>query len=694
MNEKQMKTTIELDSLELERLQKEILTKKEGEVESKPAIELQNVSIDFGETLAVDDVSFKIPEGKLITLLGPSGSGKTTTLNAISGLLTITGGKIFFKGKDVTKLSPQRRKLGFVFQNYALYPHMSVYDNIAFPLKNDEIWQSKFKTKKIKAILDIEAIYLKHLGASEEELNTIQNLFKVYKELPKVADIEYSNYISESKYALESAKTNFKISEIHYKSDKNKNAQSILESLENSKRHFAKQKRDIARKFAILKANGELPTFYEKSVVLPTIENTMFKQKYIENKEELIAKLESLESTVFKLTTEDREKFDQKEQLLSSKIEYKLKATRLFYKNLINNKLEIEKHAPLIAKAKELYLEELKKFNEEKFEVKEKTARLLRNLNILPSLAKRKLDAYCKEIAAKYDLKMVMDQDKKFNNVKLSDDDRNKIFELNKNVISLSDAIHNEVMEVAEKVDIKKILAKRPTRLSGGQQQRVAIARAIVKKPSILLMDEPLSNLDAKLRISTRQWIRDIQKSLGITTVFVTHDQEEAMSISDIVICMSTSKVQQIGSPIELYKKPSNLFVARFLGMPEMGILKGNITSNGLNILNTNFPSIVVKGNTSSQIHVGIRAEDIMLCDPGTLNSFTGTIHSVENYGKESKLIVTVDENGSETNINVLVDNSKEFMVGENISFTIPLDKLNIFDVETTLRLNYENNRK
>ncbi|SYV90307.1 maltodextrin ABC transporter ATP-binding protein, partial [Metamycoplasma alkalescens] len=107
---------------------------------SIPAIEVKDLVIDFGESLAVDNVSFIIEKGELVTLLGPSGSGKTTTLNAISGLLRPTSGKIFFSGVDVTKFSPQQRELGLVFQNYALYPHMTVYDNIAFPLLNDKHW--------------------------------------------------------------------------------------------------------------------------------------------------------------------------------------------------------------------------------------------------------------------------------------------------------------------------------------------------------------------------------------------------------------------------------------------------------------------------------------------------------------------------------------------------------------------------
>ena len=129
-------------------------------------------------------------------------------------------------------------------------------------------------------------------------------------------------------------------------------------------------------------------------------------------------------------------------------------------------------------------------------------------------------------------------------------------------------------IESAKLVQIEELLERRPSELSGGQQQRVAIARALVKMPKVLLLDEPLSNLDARLRLKTRDEIRRIQKKTGITTVFVTHDQEEAMSISDKIVVMKDGKVQQIGAPQQVYDDPANLFVARFLGTPPINVFK------------------------------------------------------------------------------------------------------------------------
>ena len=133
--------------------------------------------------------------------------------------------------------------------------------------------------------------------------------------------------------------------------------------------------------------------------------------------------------------------------------------------------------------------------------------------------------------------------------------------------------------EAARLVQIDELMDRKPSELSGGQQQRVAIARALVKMPRVLLLDEPLSNLDARLRLQTREEIRRIQKETGITTVFVTHDQEEAMSISDMIVVMKLGVVQQVGKPQEIYDNPTNLFVAKFLGTPPINVFSGYVNN-------------------------------------------------------------------------------------------------------------------
>ena len=140
------------------------------------------------------------------------------------------------------------------------------------------------------------------------------------------------------------------------------------------------------------------------------------------------------------------------------------------------------------------------------------------------------------------------------------------------------------VHEMAKLVDIEPYLDRKPSELSGGQQQRVAIARALAKKPRVLLLDEPLSNLDARLRLQTREEIRRIQKETGITTIFVTHDQEEAMSISDEIVVMRDGVIQQIGKPQEVYDAPANLFVAKFLGTPQINVFEGTLVNNNIYI--------------------------------------------------------------------------------------------------------------
>ena len=146
------------------------------------------------------------------------------------------------------------------------------------------------------------------------------------------------------------------------------------------------------------------------------------------------------------------------------------------------------------------------------------------------------------------------------------------------------EAMQAKALEAAKLVQIDGLMDRKPSELSGGQQQRVAIARALVKMPHILLLDEPLSNLDARLRLQTREEIRRIQRETGITTIFVTHDQEEAMSISDLIVVMKDGILQQIGKPQEVYDDPTNLFVAKFLGTPPINVFDGTVSSGKLYI--------------------------------------------------------------------------------------------------------------
>jgi multiple sugar transport system ATP-binding protein len=346
-------------------------------------------------TTAVDNLSFTIPDGKLVGLLGPSGCGKSTTLYMIAGLHKPTAGHIYFGTEDVTNVPPENRGIGLVFQNYALYPHFTVAQNISFPLDN---------------------VRLPGAYGKEED-------------------------------ALASAEA----------------------ALKNLQKHQTR-------------AQAHLTAYPAK-----------------------IAKMKSLNRDVTSLEKE-----------LASDTEFLKTADSL----VAAKSAEVEGAKKALADAKASF---------EALKAKD------------PQAAK------------------ILDKRK------LTKQDKNAI-------------IH----EMAKIVDIEPYLERKPKELSGGQQQRVAIARALSKKPGVLLLDEPLSNLDARLRLQTREEIKRIQRSTGITTVFVTHDQEEAMSISDIIVVMKLGVIQQIGEPQYVYDEPANLFVAKFLGNPAINTFEGEIKGGKL----------------------------------------------------------------------------------------------------------------
>ena len=239
--------------------------------------------------------------------------------------------------------------------------------------------------------------------------------------------------------------------------------------------------------------------------------------------------------------------------------------------------------------------------------------------------------------------------------------------------------------EAARLVQIEELLDRKPSELSGGQQQRVAIARALVKMPRVLLLDEPLSNLDARLRLQTREEIRRIQKETGITTVFVTHDQEEAMSISDMIVVMKLGVVQQIGKPQEVYDDPANLFVANFLGTPPINVFSGRVEGGRLFIGGDCV--LTVGGLEDQEVTVGIRPEGFILDENGPL---TCRLNNVEVMGRDVSVVSTHAASLKPSVRSIIDADDRSGLNGETVRYSVKPHKLFVFHKETEKRLAFE----
>ena len=234
----------------------------------------------------------------------------------------------------------------------------------------------------------------------------------------------------------------------------------------------------------------------------------------------------------------------------------------------------------------------------------------------------------------------------------------------------------------ASLVQIDDLMDRKPSEMSGGQQQRVAIARALVKMPRVLLLDEPLSNLDARLRLQTREEIRRIQRETGITTIFVTHDQEEAMSISDMIVVMKLGVVQQIGAPQDVYDNPGNLFVAKFLGTPPINVLEGKVQGGKVYIGDE--AVLDVNGVEDQEVFIGIRPEGFEPADDG---AFSCTLSNVEVMGRDSSVVATHPASANPVIRAIINSDIKIDTSVETVRFNIKPHKLFLFNKETEARI-------
>ena len=244
------------------------------------------------------------------------------------------------------------------------------------------------------------------------------------------------------------------------------------------------------------------------------------------------------------------------------------------------------------------------------------------------------------------------------------------------------------VLEAAKLLDLEPYLDRKPKALSGGQRQRVAMGRAIVRKPKVFLMDEPLSNLDAKLRVQTRTQIASLQRRLGVTTVYVTHDQVEAMTMGDRVAVMKDGVLQQVDTPRALYERPANVFVAGFIGSPAMNLLELKIVAGGVQFGTGSIKvDAAVLGKTKAKtVTVGLRPEDLVLTTKG--NGISVEIQVIEELGADAFLYGNTTIEGKKIDVIARVDAKNHPMAGETVHLIPQGGITHLFDINTGLRLN------
>ncbi len=616
-----------------------------------------NPKKNIPDTTAVDDFNLDIEDGELLGLLGPSGCGKSTTLYMIAGLKKPTEGEIWFGDEDVTNLPPEKRGIGLVFQNYALYPHMTIYDNVKFPLTNLRVQTTK-KAKSLIYNRKIKELLTNNLDEIVEEIRSSEFDGKISKQ-GAVRKLVFRYHIVSSMakkivgyglFTLEGAERDAKVAEIIAGIDKNE-----------------------ADTFARYEAwNAKMEA--KEAKFLPK-ENARYEAKCVALKDKETKALAKYEAENAKLAEWEPEALKKEEEAY----EEALAAIK-------------DKEAEIAADDEKA----LAKIEREREKAAKKHEAALLNIQGKKALAAENNAKVIAAIQAKgdrlsekhakalthYQMLMMRFNDK----LERLDRDGNPITETRR---LTNDEIDELVQETARLVQIQDYLDRKPAQLSGGQQQRVAIARALVKKPRVLLLDEPLSNLDARLRLQTREEIRRIQKETGITTVFVTHDQEEAMSISDRIVVMRLGVEMQEDAPQAVYDDPHSLFVAKFLGTPPINVFAGKIQKGAIYIGKEKILTSAKLKNYEDghEVYVGIRPEGFAAGEhvKDSDKVLTIDIKQIVTMGRDMTLVARHEDFLGE-DIKAIIDSDVPAKVGK-MKFALKAHKVFVFDGESEERI-------
>ena len=612
------------------------------------------------DTIAVKDLDFVVDDGTLVGLLGPSGCGKSTTLYMISGLQVPTSGEVWFGDQEVTNLSPEKRGIGLVFQNYALYPHMTIYKNIEFPLTS------------LQVEVPLETFFTYHLAYSyqmkeDDDVNGIKKAFQ--------------SLAAKTGYSRKQFKLDIQ--------EKDRNLDIKVELIDVSKTSKALFTENVNKIIDVKLENEDevqssdalFDTTFRATVETITENETIdvaFRGRLGKN-----FSTSSIDETI-KLFNSTSNGFGKPAEVVITKTQhgYEIMARVLGVKHLrINEWFEAVKAS---------YPYENPYFTVSSVNNKELTQ------NVKKFLAEHKCDVA--------DFKIYFDKEHTKMYFKLLKTSQEQSAELLKELsekfqlvdveTAVSQAISHRkltkeerrdiVYETAKLVQVDEYLQRKPSQLSGGQQQRVAIARALVKHPRVLLLDEPLSNLDARLRLQTREEIRRIQQETGITSVFVTHDQEEAMSISDQIVVMKLGEMQQMGKPQDVYNSPANLFVAQFLGTPPINVFHGRVEGKkvfvGDDCIYTASEEI---GN--KDVYVAIRPEGFALAGAKDKDVLHANCEMIQVMGRDISVVAN-NEKCIKPTFKAIISADDTVNPGP-VAFKVKPHKIFIFDGETEERI-------
>jgi len=614
------------------------------------------------DTVAVKDLNMTVPDGKLVGLLGPSGCGKSTTLYMVSGLQVPTSGEVWFGEEEVTNLSPEKRGIGLVFQNYALYPHMTIFKNVEFPLTNLKV------EVPLVNFYDFKIVFTLPLKDKEEIENIELSMKTLFMKLAlKKKDYSYTIAINEENMTLT----------VNLINQNSKTKDLFVEN-------FPRIIEPISTDIEAIQSNEALF-------------DVVFRYKLNVDKSELITdgEIDFLigNSNIKEVNVDSVFIKDLKEKLGKTGFTFKkvrnYNVNELIYLSLVYFNINLETVDNIIDYLKNEY---------ETDDINLKITSF--NVKLLKKRAQNTLGAYKKNLK---DLKVYRDKENLniYFTVKLvKEEEIEEIKFLIENNFNVSDVNMSKttsityrklnkierrdiVYETAKLVQIEDYLQRKPSQLSGGQQQRVAIARALVKKPKVLLLDEPLSNLDARLRLQTREEIRRIQQETGITTIFVTHDQEEAMSISDEILVMKSGVEQQIGAPQEVYDNPKNLFVAQFLGTPQINVFEGEVKDGCIYIGESNVGE--AKGVEDQKVWIAIRPEGFKLNRDGNGEGLKASVDMVQTLGRDISIIAK--NKGCLKDTFKVITSSEEINVNGEIYLYVKKEKMFIFNHETEERI-------